>query len=204
MIIIPFLFIGFAKDYARKQSTFAIPIGWPDLSMIDGYKEMFAAYRNHFPPLRNYTKIRLDANQRTNQTKFDFAAIQAMELVESNDTLSGLHFVFNKESSYGNFVKAVDICRMVGAKTYMPYENNLWVYNLPTIQESMTAGSQELYWVCASIVPKYEKDNLISTNIKVKLVWNSSWQIIIGFLLLVIISIRSVILRNKRGLNKYR
>jgi hypothetical protein len=198
LIVVPFLLIFFVRHYSKSQIRYAIPIVWPDLELVDMYKESYVAYRGHFPPLRNYITLRLDENIRSNQAKLDFAAIEAEELVKSHDTLNGIHFVFDNEASYEDFIKAVDICRISGAKTYMPYKNNLWVYNLPVIPKAVLDSVQELYCGTASMMVKHEKIENISITKAIPVIWSTSWPIMAGFVILVLFSIRGVVLRNKK------
>jgi hypothetical protein len=53
----------------------------------------------------------------------------------------GLHLYFDNSSRYGTFVQAIDILKMENAKTYMPIENDIWIYYLPPDPVDSTVDS---------------------------------------------------------------
>lgn len=128
LIILPLLFFHFTKRYYRTLNINAIQIYWPDYDLIERNPDFFKSYRGHYPPERDYRIIELTGHKETDKTKLNSAQIKIRELLAASDTSKGVHFIFGKESEYWSFIKAVDICRVEMAETYMPYENNLWLY----------------------------------------------------------------------------
>jgi hypothetical protein len=195
LLVLPILLIHFARQDLNARNLKTIKLYWGDLTVFNEHPEMFPEYRGHFPPKREYLSIELDENSIKNKIKFDFAAITVNELIASGDTLKGVHFLFSDQSTYGNFVKAIDICRLSKAKTYMPTENDLWIYNLPIIPYDSTNEIKPIYCGTTYSFRKPKPNDWTVLKKRISLIWNSSWQIILGFSVLAFISLKKLSIR---------
>lgn len=79
---------------------------------------------------RDFTYFTLTGNEKEDQLKVKQARIKIRELVRSQDTTLGVCFRFNDLAKFWTFVKAIEICRTENAKLFVPYENDIWIYNL--------------------------------------------------------------------------
>ena len=195
LTILPFLFIYFANNEIQNKSLGVIPLFLADTNPPKKFPAVFEKYEGTFPPKRNYLNIRLTGNESDDRIKLSYAQIRIKEILSANDGANGLHFHFGDSSHYWTFVKAVDILRVAGAKTYMPLDNDLWFYHFPpdtTIKN----------WICGTTYSDvvYEEPTVSLWNKArewTRHIWNNSWQIISSFiaLLLSIVLLR----RHKNG-----
>ena len=81
-------------------------------------------------PHRSYSYINLTGNDEDDNVRLDNAQLQIRNLIKSQDTTSGVCFIFNTTSKYGALVKALDICRIENAYAYVSYDNAIYVTNI--------------------------------------------------------------------------
>jgi hypothetical protein len=194
LTILPILFIYFADREISSRAVGVIPIVVADTNLPKKFPDVFKDYQGTFPPKRNYIDIILTGNDKTDKVKLDFARVRIGETLAANDSVNGLHFHFSDSSKYWTFVKAIDILRAEGAKTYMPLDNNLWFYHFPpdtTIEK----------WICGTTYNTvvYEKETSwwTKTLMRANNYWESSWQLIIGFVAFVAATF--ILWRQKNG-----
>jgi hypothetical protein len=128
LTLLTMAFFFFAKREIRQSNIWAIPIVWADTTFMNKQDIVFSKFKGNFPPKRNYTDIVITGSG-DDEIKQAYFQMKIREILKVNDTLSGLHFIFEDNATYGSFVQTVDILRIEGAKTYMPLENNLWFYH---------------------------------------------------------------------------
>jgi len=81
-------------------------------------------------PHRSYSNINLTGNDKVDNVQLDNAQLQIRNFIKSQDTTSGVCFIFNSTSKYGALVKALDICRIENANAYVSYNNYIYVTNI--------------------------------------------------------------------------
>lgn len=132
----------------------------------------------------------LKDSPKDNKIKLAYGQIRIREILASNDGINGVHFKLSDSTSYGDFVKAIDILQYEGAKRYMAYENDIWFLHEPpdtsaeTIQP-FTCGSHVLY-----VRQSPSKWKILHKGIDS--IWKSSWLLIISFLAFLLFSLYSV------------
>ena len=178
LTILPFLFIYFADKELSAKTVGVIPIVIADTNLPKKFPEVFRNFKGTFPPKRDYVDIILTGDENADKVKLDFAQVKIRETLASNDSTKGLHFHFGDSSRYGTFVKAIDILRAEGAKTYMPLDNDIWFYHFPT-------DTTIKNWICGTTynTVAYEKETSWWTRIssQVTYYWQGSWQLIIAY-----------------------
>ena len=200
LIFLPFIFIIFVKNHYRTHNINAVGIAWADLAFMESNPDFFESYRGNYPPKRDYTIIDLTGDNQTDKIKLQFAQIRIRELLATYDTLKGVHFLFGDRSNYGSFIKAIDICRVERAKTYMPYKNNVWFYNLPAItvdtrQKIAAISCGTSYVKVITKLPWWSVAGQTARNI-----WRSSWHVIIGFIVFTFFSVRLIYRQINNGM----
>lgn len=200
LIFLPFIFIITAKNYYRTHDINVIPIVWVDLELMEFHSDFFESYRGHYPPKRDYTTIELNGDSHTDEIKLQFAQITIRELLSSNDTLKGVHFLFGDRSNYGSFIKAIDICRVEKAKTYMPHENNVWFYNLPAIPVDTTQKIPAISCGSGHIKLKPKLPWWTATGQIARNIWLSSWHVITAFIVFSFFSLRLIYRQINNGM----
>lgn len=180
LILLPIVFNYFAKREINQLTVFAIPVIWIDTTYINNQGILFSGFNKQYPPKRKYTDIVFDGNQEEDEIKLAFAQIRIREILKVGDSLSGLHFLFSDNSSYGTFVRTIDKLRIEGAKTFMPVENNLWFYHF----QPDTTAKPTLYG-CYQYIDfiDLQRDTTPWSNFEENIIqiWQTSWPIIVLF-----------------------
>jgi biopolymer transport protein ExbD len=180
LTILPFVLMYFANKEIKARTVGVIPIFLANTSLAKKYPEWFTKFRGHFPPERNYVDIDFTGNIQNDKTNLDFAQLRIRKTLLQNDSTNGVHFIFSNNSQYGTFVKAIDILRFEGAKSYMSLDYDLWFYHFPI--DTSTKQSDIKCFLCNDVVIIEPKKSWWTTATEeTKQIWHSSWQIILGF-----------------------
>ena len=126
LLCLPALSFWFISNHKSFEKLYALDIAFWSPSLQKIFPESF---RHGSHPPRKYLKIDLSGNDKEDQVKLDFAQIQIRDLVATNDVKNGVHFKLGNKSKYWGFIRALDICK-TGAKTYVPYGSDIWVFNI--------------------------------------------------------------------------
>lgn len=86
------------------------------------------AYEFYLHPVRQFVEIHLTGNDIEDKIKLDFAQLEVRQIVAKNDTIKGVHFHFGDHSKYWTLVRALDICFIEKAGTFVPNGNDLWMF----------------------------------------------------------------------------
>jgi len=191
LTIVPFIFFFYSNRLKKALHQGVIPVFWYNPALSRNNPEVFSG---EYPPKRNYIDITLTGDNQSDSIKLNFSQIRLRELLSSNDSLNGIHFKFGDTSQYWSFIKALDICRIEKAKTYLPYESSIWVYHIPpdTTIQTFVCGS-------SSTLIKHEPSwvSVLMENLAVA--WRSSWLLIFGFVSLAVFSIRMIMTGRNNG-----
>jgi hypothetical protein len=191
LTILPFLFYFFGNNLKKAINQGVIQVFFYDPELPKKYPDMFDG---QYPPKRNYIEISLTGNNYEDAVKLNFSQVRLREILSRNDSVNGIHYQFGNSAQYWSFVKALDICQMEKAKTYMPYENNIWVYHIPPDTTIQT-------FVCGityrDITPK--PSWWVVTSEKLQWIGRTSWLLLAGFLILVVFSLHAVQSRLNNG-----
>jgi hypothetical protein len=120
LILLPILCVW----YLNKQDQLrVIPISpWNP----DSYFNKVNHSQSH--PERKYLDISFNVNNGENKIKLDYAQLEVRRLVNSRDTLNGVHFYFDDSTQYSILIKALDICDIEKADYCSMYENDMWIW----------------------------------------------------------------------------
>jgi hypothetical protein len=182
-----FLFINKATGYKKQINQSAITLYWPN---DHWYKEGMKIIKGFNKQKRNYIEIELKDSPEENKIKLDYAQIRIREILAANDGKNEVHFKLSDSTSYGDFVKAIDILQYEGAKRYMAYENDIWFLHEPPDTSAETIQT----FVCGynPIVIHNEPSKWQMLEKEIILIWQSSWQLIISFVAFLFFSLYSM------------
>ena len=126
LIFLPALCLWFISTNKTYEKLYALDVVFwsPSLKII--FPE---SYRHGSHPPRKYLEIDLIGNDKEDKVKLDFAQIQIRDLVATNDVKNGVHFQFGNKSKYWEFIRALDICKIANARTFVADGDNIWVFN---------------------------------------------------------------------------
>ena len=120
--IIVYSFFGIKKI---KEQRGCFKINFPDTLQLK--KEGFyTLYNGNIFPYRKFTDLNLTGNIKADKIKLQFFHRRVSEMINSNDTTSGMHLIFGDSTNYGDFIRAVDILRSEKARLYLVVDNHLW------------------------------------------------------------------------------
>lgn len=177
LIILPIVFICFAKTKIKERDVRVIQLVLADTNFMKEHRNLFFKFNKQFAPIREYADINLTGDSVDDNIKLAFARVRTKEILTNNDTTTGLHFIFNDSSNYGTFVETIDILKSNGAEYYVPYCNNIWFYN--RIQKQY--GYNDFILVNDDIVGNLKIPFWKTLKKKMILAWNSSWEMILLF-----------------------
>jgi hypothetical protein len=179
LAILPLLFIYYASKEIRARTLTVMPIYLFDTVRIKKYPELYRNFNGGFHPKRNYIDIILVGNNQTNEIKLDFAQLRIREILAQNDSSNGVHFEFGDSSEYWTFVKACNMMKIEGAKTFMAFDHSIWFYHFPPDPAQASLFPELLQNDVIYVYPKVS----IPTGYLgiIKHIWVSSWGTILGF-----------------------
>jgi hypothetical protein len=197
LAISSFIFRTYAQDYLKSLNRHVIEINWFTPDLVKMYPTIFT---ESYPPKREYAIISISGNDNTDQLLLDSARKRIRKIIYSEDSSTGIHFIFGNQSRYGTFVKTLDILQAEGA-TYMPYKNNLWFYHLRQEKTADTELPIITGITCGDIndvrVTKKEESTWERIAKYVLTTWNVGWQMIAAYILFLL-SIMIVRMMNNR------
>ena len=197
LLTVPFLFFYFVNRAPKKQNLYGFRIVWVDTSVLRKYDETFNTYRGHFPPRRVYSQVILSGPLALDSKVLDSIQNRISAFAQSEDTLSGFHFVFGDKATYGGFIQVLDLLETAQAHTYLPFENNLWIYNLPRFRIDTVSYTPI---TCGTVFQNTEARNKLKTKkVDLQKTWRTAWPLLLGFVLLVASSFTSIIRKLKTG-----
>ena len=77
---------------------------------------------------KNFATYSFTENEEFDKPIFSAYRKQVESLVQSKDTITGIHFKFNKYTSYKQFIDVFDVCYLNDA-TFVYYKDDLWILN---------------------------------------------------------------------------
>ncbi len=139
-IILGFVFViqGPSKMSSKKNIQHSIKLYVADTAFIKRHPEIYSRFQKNLIPVRKYMTLNIVGEEAKDIRQLDIAKARISQIVSNSDTTAGVHFYFGKSASYGTFIKAIDILNLNGAKTYMVLDSDIWFYQFPTVQETVT------------------------------------------------------------------
>jgi hypothetical protein len=95
-------------------------------------EENYGCSLEQFLETKKFTTIELTGNKKIDNKLLLKYQLKIRELVQKNDSISGVHLKLNKKTEYEEVIRAFDICEIEKAKVYIPYNYDIWVTNPAT------------------------------------------------------------------------
>src|SRR5688572_4504477 len=108
------------------------------------------SFAQRFFPKRNMKSVIISDGQDKNR-KFNYIETCIELLVDKEDTVNALEIVFDENATYGDFMRAINMCERKRLKAYWPSGNKLFCFGM---KERMRAPIVEsdadtsIRWVC--------------------------------------------------------
>jgi hypothetical protein len=146
LIILPVLLIGVLKkhDYVERCMLLNVPVPYDpnrpkNVLVFDKYS--FLAVK------REYANFELTGNAVNDKKTLNSFQKKLLEIVENEDTITGLHVEIRKNTKYESIIAMLDICRQdtfIGA--YMLEENGCWYYHVKLSDERKEEMRERYNW----------------------------------------------------------
>ncbi len=110
-------------------------------------------------PERRFVEIKLTGDDNENIIRLNYSQLEVRKPIESKDTTTGVHFIFEDNSKYWTFIRAVDICKIEKAVYFVPKDNDLWVFNYAPRPVQTKMNNIPLMGPCVINFPTEEQIN---------------------------------------------
>jgi hypothetical protein len=151
---------------------------------------------------RNYTIIDID-NSAKNQKNLKLFNDRVLQIIKTNDTVNAIHLLFGKESTYGQFIEALNICNKDTFPCYIVLDDNLWFLHknysqqiknkiLTRRKESIERQNESERYITLNRILKKPIESKDESNLKILKDMMKVWPCFILIAILGFISIRSV------------
>jgi len=127
LLLLPILCVLYLQKTKVFEHLYVIEINTLTPELIKNWREQGRNFDIH--PKRNFINICLTGNDKEDRTKLDFVQLQLRDLVNSKDTISGVHIILGSESKYWAFIEIINISMKEKAKRFAYIGNDFWFYN---------------------------------------------------------------------------
>ena len=127
LMLLPILCIWYLLGFQEFEKTTALELNWPNEEWSN---RVFKEYGFKIHPDREFAEILITGDDVSDKIKLDSSQNLVRLLTVKNDTIKGIHFHFEDQANYWTFIYALDILNFEKSKSYVAYDNDIWVYNL--------------------------------------------------------------------------
>ena len=123
----------------------------------DNWKNVYFGNKRanfYLHPNISFHVINISRDDKDAMIKLENAQVEIRNIISTKDTTKGVRFHFDNNSKYWTWIRAFDICCTEKAWTFIPNENDIWVYNYFPIQSDKKKYEKTLF--CNSIFYKNE------------------------------------------------
>ncbi|MBB2146885.1 hypothetical protein GM921_15380 [Pedobacter sp. LMG 31464] len=130
-----------------KQKAFE-KLGAMDVAYMYHKQKTDTSYSNFYKlsqGFRSYTDIEFSGDNNNDKSKLQYAQFEIERIINSKDTLKGIHFKFTEKAKYWNFVKAIEISHIENINSRLD-RNDLWLFYIPSI----TTKEEPYQFICGT------------------------------------------------------
>ncbi|WP_343670028.1 hypothetical protein [Chitinophaga sp.] len=82
---------------------------------------------------RDYVEIHFTGDEWKDNIKQSFAQLRVHEIIESGDTLHGVHFSYGDSATYQLLIRTFDLLTVERAECYICDNAEIWFFNCPKL-----------------------------------------------------------------------
>jgi hypothetical protein len=130
-------------------------IGAMDVAYYYNYTFLDTAFNNWDKKIqlyRKYTRIEFTGTANDDSLRLKYAHLEIKRILNSKDSINGIHIRFTEKAKYWNFVKAIEITQLENPNMTLN-NNDLWMYYTPPIIDKSIQIGGDLC-CCIQIEPK--------------------------------------------------
>lgn len=208
LVLLPLLCCIYVQNEFQKRNYRLIEVNWWNPSWKENMPK--GLYPFEIYPTRNYLTINLSTENLEKGKQLATFQQNLKKLILTKDTTNGLHVIFSKWSTYGDFIAILNILQKEKAIIYVLKDNDVWVFNFyPRQIDSPTANVPEL---CGTgkiryqeVLPFVQENNFISrlqisglvSELKLLI---KVWPVLVLFGVLVVLTLTNNGHKRKDGL----
>ncbi len=108
-----------------------------DISSIRQYD------RYQYLHMRRYFEVELSGSPKDDEVHLEAARSLITQMVERNDTITGVHIRLRKGAKYWSLIRAVDICEQAGQRIYVVCDSDMWVLRMSHSEKLLESVKRE-------------------------------------------------------------
>lgn len=192
LVCLPILCYFYLKPYMKEERIIEITFASKYDSLNKNQLDTSFLSMKKFK--RNYRTIELTGNSDTQ--KLDTFRLLVRKMVQTRDTVFGVHLTFIKNAKYGSFVQSINICRQESLHTFAPFENHLWALYMPLDRERIERIKKRRIDEASESREISKQRKIDKSSIVDRIKWALKvWQIFIIIIFLTIITNKITILK---------
>lgn len=158
-----------------------------NLNMSDQYKQSFNSYIQR----KKYEHYFLTSNEQKNSVIFNLAEKSIKKLVNTRDTIHGIHFSIDDNAEFKTFIDVINKCKVENVKVYIPNDNDIWVMN-PMLKETK---KEELHYCNpnsgnSTVIDKVSAQKVKTVRNYINEISTMFWLSIFFFFILISLNVR--------------
>ncbi len=121
LILLPVLCVWYFNRHHAFEQLHVVSVTWPPRS---GHFFEDEDYLD-----RDYTHFNLTGDNQQNDIEIKRSKMQLRELIDSKDTMHGVHFHFADNTQFQQWIKVYDVCKTAKANVFIVHNNGIWIFN---------------------------------------------------------------------------
>jgi hypothetical protein len=188
LLLLPILCYFYLRPYIKHERVLEITFAQKyDSTSKYHYFDTAILFKKEFK--RKYQTIKLNGNN--DKQKLDTFRFLIRNMVQSKDTVFGVHLIFIENAKYGSFVQSINILRQESVYNYAPFENQLWALYIPLDSNRIEKVKKRRIEEAAESKEILKQRNIDKTTFIERIKWVLKvWPIFIILLILAIITIK--------------
>lgn len=187
LVLLPIICLIYIYQNNGFKNENILSLYFWNLNMSDQYKQSFNSYIQR----KKYEHYFLTKNEQKNIAIFNLAEKSIKKLVNSRDTIHGIHFSIDDNTEFKTFIDVINLCKVENVKVYIPNENDIWIMN-PMLKETK---KEELHYCNPNLGNSTVIDQVSAQKVKtvrnyINEISTMFWSSIFFFLILVSLNIK--------------
>lgn len=180
LLLLPTLCLFFLREKGVFQEYRLLPVFQITKEFYEPQKYKWVNFVR--PPERQDLEILVNGDEEQSKTNLEMAQHFLNQLVNRQDTVSGVHFKFGDRAKYWMFVLALDICKIEKTQHFVTLENDIRAY----YEEPDFGKTLKPVLLCEVIAENTDFEQNAFTDLR------EFWQLGLVFSLLVVFSFLSL------------
>jgi hypothetical protein len=125
LVFLPIICLLFIKQNDHFIHERILPVFFLNNKKPSLFNENF----NNFIANKKYEHFYLTNQETNNKEAFNSATKSIQKLVNSQDTINGIHFHISDNAKFKTFIDIINLCKLLKVKVYIPIDNGVLLLN---------------------------------------------------------------------------